>query len=347
MLKASIWLFVLAILVPNLILLLARPRPALRGHLPNLSFALVLGSFVLGLAWLLQSTAHWSLGVVLYLAFEAACLVSTLLLFQMKEAQKARLLRDAQTRAGGAEEAAKTGSGIEVKDATPGHCVPSILSDTGTADGDTGWTVSSLFSWHVYVYRLQVRFSVQPGALSVTAEAETYDANWYELYLAGIGLLLPGAQLLALIAGASIKHSHYHASQTANGLATCLPVEGGCVLIPNADPALAGTRHNEVSAAALIVATRLSPAAVQFQLSGVASMSGHNTVQGITGGASLGGSTPVPGPLVNPTSGGPIPITLTPGINLGVTIVPSPTAVQNLPLGRSAIVLCKPGGTVS
>jgi hypothetical protein len=341
MLTASITLFVLAILVPNLILLLGRPLPAVQGHLPNLSFALILGSFVLGVAYLLDAAANWSLGLIVYLAFEAACLVSTILLFPMKEAHKARILGEALTRASDSDQALRAGTEVEIRAKAPHACAPVILDDTATADADTGWTVSSLFSWHVYVYRLRVGATVQPDQVSVTAEAETYDANWYELYLAGVGLLVPGAQLLALIAGASIKHSYSNAKQTAKGRAICLPMEGTCVLIPNADPAVAGARHNEVSAGALVVANRMAPSIVQFQLSGVASMVGHNTVQGVTITGTAGGATPVPGPLVNPGSGGPIPINLSAGINVGVSLVPSPTAVQNQTYPRAVLIQCQ------
>jgi hypothetical protein len=341
MLTASISLFALAILVPNLLLLLARRRPSLLGQLPNLSFALILGSFVLGVAHLFDATANWSLGLIVYLAFEAACLVSTILLFPMKEAHKARMLGEALTRTADAE-ASRSGAELETRGKTPGSCVQVILDDTGTADVDTGWTVSSLFSWHVYVYRLRVSASVQPDQVSVTAEAETYDANWYELYLAGIGLLVPGAQLLTLIAGASIKSSYSNAKQTAKGRAICLHVDGQCVLLPNADPAVAGARHNEVSAGALVVANRMGPAIVQFQLSGVASMVGHNTVQGVTITATGGAATPVPGPLVNPGTGGPIPINVNAGINVGISLVPSPTAVQNQTFARAVLIQCRP-----
>lgn len=341
MLTASLTLFVLSIVLPNLVILRLSSEEARKRHLaymPNLMFALVLASFVLGVAHSAGVPDPWSVPLMVYLGFEALVLGSTLILFQMKERQKKRLLNDALAKAGSSRMPDQKSQPAANKKA--GTCAPRILMDTNTQNGDTGWTVSSLFSWHIYVYKLQVRFSVSASHVEVTAEAETYDANWFELYLVGVGLLVPGAALVALIGGGSIAASHYRAVQTAKGDAICLHMDGACVLIPNADPAIPPARENEVSAAALIVATRLTPQIVQYQLTGIAIMSGHITVQGITVGGSLGVSTAIPGLPAGSPVGPTAPISLSPGINLSVQLVPSPNALHHLPLGRSVLIQC-------
>lgn len=343
---ASFTLFALSVILPNLILAFRAfnlpVSSAVLGHLPNFSFALVLASFVTGVAYLFDSTRNWSLGILLYLGFEAAILVSTVLLFQMKEAQRQKLLKDAMAGATPAPVGDAAAPPIEIAETKAKGCSPVVIADTATPDATDGWTVSSLLSWHVYLYRLQVRFAVQGGGVEVTAEAETYDANWFELYMAGIGLMIPGAQLFTLFAAGSIAASYYRAVQTARGNAICLQGDNGaCVIIANADPAIAPDRHNEVSAAALIVATRVSQKIMQFQLSGVATMSGHTTIQDMKLGGTAGASGVAPGPFSSPTTGATLPLNVNAGVNIGITIVPSPTAKRNLARGRSILIECR------
>ena len=343
MLAASLILFGLALTLPTILVTLPKSessRVARAAYMPNLAFILITGSFVTGISH--GFTISWSFGLLVYLAFEGYLIVVTIRQFVKKERMKNDLLRQSESEDQNVRERALQEQDTETitRGEHSGGCNPRIIADTQKTDAQLGWAVSSLFSWHVYVYKLQILFSVDADILEVTAKAENYDMTWFDLNVVGIGLITVNP-LLAMIGAGSIQFSYSEAKKTSRAVIVCLETQDGCLLQPTVDPPTTD-QEDEVTAGVVIRANRVSPDIVHFTLSGVTTLSGHVTVQRITVGGTLGASTAIPG-IGAPATPSTSPITITAGINANVQLVPSPGARRTLSEGRAVTIRCERG----
>lgn len=345
MLTASLVLFGLALTLPTVLVTLSRSessRTTRAAYMPNLAFVLVVGSFVSGISH--GFTNSWSFGLLVYLAFEGYLIVATIRQFVKKEQMKNEMLRQLESQDENVKERSLQGqdTGIITKGERSRGCTTRIIADTQKPDAMLGWAVSSLFSWHVYVYKLQVLFSVDVDFLEVTAKAESHDITWFDLHVMGIGLITVNP-LLAMIGAGSIQFSYSNAEKTSRAVIACLEADDGCLLYPTVDPPTTD-QEDEVTAGVVIRANRVSPDIVHFTLSGVTTLSGHVTVQRIKGGGTLGASTAVPGMRAPPTPS-TSHVTMAAGINANVQLVPSPGARWTLSEGRAVTIRCERGET--
>ena len=343
LLTTSLVLFVLALTVPSILVTWSRSeesRASRAAYMPNLAFVLVAGSLVTGVSHGFMN--GWSFGLLVYLAFQGYLIVATVRQFIKKERMKNDMLRQLESQDENVRERSlqrqETGT-IKRGEHSQG-CAPKIIADTQKTNAQLGWSVSSLFSWHVYVYKLQVLFSVDADFLEVTAKAESYDIAWYDLYVLGIGLITVNP-VLGLIGAGSIQFSYSKAEKTSRAAIVCLQMDDSCYLIPTVDPPNTD-QDDEVTAGVVIQANRVSPDIVHFALSGVTTLSGHVTVQRVTIGGSLGASTAIPG-IGAPGTPSTSPIRLSANINANVQLVPSPAARRTLSEARAVTIRCERG----
>lgn len=343
LLTTSLVLFVLVFTLPTILVTLSRSEESRVGkaaYMPNLAFGLVVASFVIGISH--GFTYSWSFGLLVYLAFEGYLVVSTIRQFINKERMKNDMLRQLESQDENLIERSLQEQETRpiVRSESSLGCTPRIVADTQKADAHLGWSVSSLFSWHIYVYKLQILFSVDADLLEVTAKAESYDIAWDDLHVIGIGLITVNP-LLTMIGTGSVQFSYSTAEKTSRAAITCLKMEDGCFLLPTVDPPKTD-QADEVAAGVLIQANRVSPDIVQFSLSGVTTLSGHVTVKQVTLGGTLGASTAIPG-IGAPATPSTSPMTLNASINANVQLVPNPAAQRTLSEGRAVTIRCERG----